>query len=179
LVGKARKIIAVFGSSRSIEGEAEYAAAYEQGKLLAEAGFDVCSGGYSGAMEAVSRGAREAGGRTIGVTVQVINRSGNQWLDEEVRTDSIFQRIEHMLTVSDGCIALRGGSGTLAEIAMTLNLLLLGALEPRPLVLVGPDWQAVMNTFFEHMPSNEYERQLLAMAGSPAEAVRLLVEKLS
>jgi len=174
LVEKAKQIIAVFGSSRCVSSDADYALAQELGGLLACAGFDVCSGGYSGAMEAVSRGAREAGGRTVGVTVQVIERSGNAWLDEEVRTETIFHRIEHMLTISSACLAVRGGSGTLAEVAMALNLLLLGALKPRPLVLVGPEWRAVMDAFFSHMPSNESERGLITYADTPAKAVQAL-----
>lgn len=179
LTQQARKIITVFGSSRTRDGDAEYAEARELGRLLAQAGFDLCNGGYAGSMEAVSRGARDGGGKTIGVTVDVIRRAGNEWLDEELRAETLFHRIEHMATRADGFVVLRGGAGTLAEMSLTMNLLFLGALEPRPLVLVGPDWRAVMDFFFQRLHSSEVERALLTYAETPAEAARILSERLS
>ncbi len=178
MVEKAIKIITVFGSSRSSEGDADYDEARKLGRLLAQAGFTICSGGFGGSMEAVSRGAREGGGRTIGVTVDLIRRSANPWLDEEVRTETIFRRIEHMVTIAHGFVALRGGAGTLAEMALTMNLLFLEALEPRPLVLVGPDWKALMELFKERLHVSEAERKLLTFAATPAEAARVLAKRL-
>src|SRR5437763_866374 len=61
-------VVTVFGSSRAEHDSPEYRQAYQLGKLLAEAGYVVCNGGYSGTMEAASRGCKDAGGRTIGVT---------------------------------------------------------------------------------------------------------------
>ncbi len=178
LVQEERRIITVFGSSRSIEGDADYVQARELGRLLAEAGFTSCSGGFGGSMEAVSRGARDGGGQTIGVTVEVIKRGGNAWLDEEVRTESIFRRIEHMVTIAHGFVTLPGGAGTLAEMSLTMNLLYLGALEAKPLVLLGPDWQALMEFFFDRLHGSEPERQLLTYAATPTEAVAVLAERL-
>lgn len=125
-------------------------------------------------MEAVSRGAREGGGQTLGVTVEVIKRSGNPWLDEEVRTENIFRRIEHMVTVADGFVTLPGGAGTLAELSLTMNLLYLGALDPKPLVLLGADWRALMDCFFERLHGSDQERQLLSYAATPLEVAGLL-----
>jgi uncharacterized protein (TIGR00725 family) len=62
--------ITVFGTARSKEGDADYEEARLLGRLLAEAGHTVCTGGYAGAMEAVSRGAHEAGGHVVGVTLE-------------------------------------------------------------------------------------------------------------
>ena len=167
----------MFGSSRSREGDADYHEAHELGRLLASSGFTICSGGFGGSMEAVSRGAREGGGQTIGVTVDAIGPTGNRWLDEEVRTESIFRRIEHMITIGNGFAVLRGGAGTLAELALTINLLYIKALQPRPLVVLGADWRAVLDTIFERLPSTETERQLVTFATSPAEAAHILAEK--
>jgi uncharacterized protein (TIGR00730 family) len=178
LAQQKKRIITIFGSSRSTEGDANYTQAWELGRRLALAGFTICSGGFGGSMEAVSRGAREGGGLTIGVTVDVIQRSGNAWLDEEVRTESIFRRIEHMVTVADGFVTLPGGAGTLAEMALTMNLLYLRTLEPKPLILLGPDWQALMELFFERLHASEPERQLLTYAATPAEATAVLMERL-
>jgi uncharacterized protein (TIGR00730 family) len=174
LAEKAERIITVFGSSRSSKRDPDYEQARELGQLLAQAGFTICNGGYSGSMEAVSRGAREGGGRTIGVTVDVIQRSGNPWLDEEVRMETLFKRIEHMVSIAHGFVALKGGAGTLAEMALTMNLLWLNAIEPRPLVLMGPDWRAVMEFIFERLHSSEEERRLVTFADTPAQVVREL-----
>lgn len=176
---RSRKIITVFGSSRTKDGDTDYVEARNLGRLLAGAGFDLCSGGYAGSMEAVSRGAREGGGRTIGVTVEVIRRAGNQWLDEELRADSIFRRIEYMVARADGFVVLRGGAGTLAEMALTMNLLFLGAVEPRPLVLIGDDWRDVMQFFFQRLHGSEAEQGLLTYAPTPVEAAEFLSHHLA
>lgn len=162
-----------------MESNADYDEARSLGRRLAEAGFTICSGGFGGSMEAVSRGAREGGGQTIGVTVDVINRTGNRWLDEEIRTESIFRRIEHMVTIAQGFAVLRGGAGTMAELSLAHNLLYLGALEPRPLVLIGADWKAVMDVFFERLYSTEAERRLLTYAANAEEAARVFVEQVA
>ncbi len=168
------QVITVFGSSRSREGDRDYEEARELGQRLAKAGFTVCNGGYAGSMEAVSRGARDAGGRVVGITVDTIARTGNEWLDEEIRTSTIFHRLEELITFADGFVALRGGAGTMAEIALTLNLLYLEALRPRPLILVGPDWHDVMQMTFERLYSNDHERRLISYASTVAEAVEEL-----
>src|SRR3977135_4290020 len=77
------KTITVFGSSRPEEGHAEYTEAVELGRALAAKGFAVCTGGYGGVMEGVSRGAREAGGRVLAVTSSFFRRRANRWVDEE------------------------------------------------------------------------------------------------
>ena len=71
-MSSASPIITVFGSSRPHAGESDYEEARVLGGELASRGFQVCSGGYSGVMEAVSRGAKEAGGRTIAITAALI-----------------------------------------------------------------------------------------------------------
>jgi uncharacterized protein (TIGR00725 family) len=75
----------VFGSSRPQENDADYREARKLGRVLSQAGFAVCSGGYGGVMEAVSRGAKEAGGKVYGITAEFFARRANQWVDVEVR----------------------------------------------------------------------------------------------
>src|ERR1700732_4054886 len=77
------KVITVFGSSRPEEGHAEYAEAVELGRALAAAGFAVCTGGYAGVMEGVSRGAREAGGRVLAVTSSFFKSRAHRWGGKE------------------------------------------------------------------------------------------------
>lgn len=145
--------IAVFGSSQPKEGEAAYAEARELGRLLAQAGHIVLTGGYIGTMEAVSRGAAEAGGHVIGVTCEAIERwrpvRANGWVKEEWRKGTLLERLEAIITGSEAAIALPGGPGTLTEIALTWNLMIIQSLPPRPLILVGAGWRSVFERFFE------------------------------
>ena len=93
----AGRVVSVFGGSRATEDSPEFRDAYELGRLLAERGYAVCNGGYDGTMAAVSRGAKDGGGRTIGVTVEALSwRSPNRWIDEEVSTASLFARLEQL-----------------------------------------------------------------------------------
>src|SRR3990172_12596217 len=81
----ARQVITVFGGPRPAPGSEPYETARRLGAALAGVGFRVASGGYGGAMEGVSRGAHEAGGKTIGVTAAVFRSQANPWVEEEIR----------------------------------------------------------------------------------------------
>lgn len=146
--------IAVFGGSQPKEGDAAYTEAYELGRLLGQAGHTVLTGGYIGVMEAVSRGAHEAGGHVIGVTCDEIERwrpvAPNRWIKEEWRAQTLLERLQTIITRSDAALALPGGPGTLTEIALTWNLMIIQVLSPRPLILVGSGWKSVFENFFEH-----------------------------
>jgi hypothetical protein len=101
----------------------------------------------------------------IGVTcVEIENfRSGgpNPWVKEEIRTEILRERISIMIESCDAAIALPGGIGTLAEIMLMWNTLLIGAVTPRPLVLVGSGWQETMAAFNQalgdYIPSRELD----------------------
>jgi hypothetical protein len=174
------KIVTVFGGSEPRPGDAAYLAAQRLGQLLVEAGFGVASGGYIGTMEAVSRGAAEAGGHVIGVTCAEIeafrpNRA-NPWVKEERRMDTLPERILKMIQTCDAAIALPGGSGTLAEVALMWNLLYIRAIPVRPLILVGHEWQTTLsqfiNLFQRYVPPSQAD--LLACAADGDAAVALL-----
>ncbi len=138
-------IVTVFGSSRIGPGEQHWEAAERCGRLLAAAGFAVATGGYSGAMEAVSRGARLAGGRVIGVTAPAVfpNRTGaNPHVEEERPAATLTERIHHLIDTAVGCIALPGSIGTLTELMVAWHANYVGA--GRPLVAVGPAWSELV-----------------------------------
>jgi hypothetical protein len=172
--------ISVFGGSQPKEGSPAYAEAYELGKLLAEAGHTVLTGGYIGTMEAVSRGASEAGGHVIGVTCAEIERwrpvKANGWVKEEWRRETLMERLQALVEGCDAAIALPGGPGTLAEISLSWNLRIIGAMTPRPLILVGYGWQTVLDqvyqSFGEYIPANQ--RELVQFAKDVNSAVGLL-----
>ena len=123
------KIITVFGSSRPREGEAHYAQAQALGAALAAQGLVVCSGGYGGVMEAVSRGAKEAGrahARRDREIFQAVARIA--WVDEEVRANTWQERLFELVKRGHGYVTCTGGTGTLVELAVVWEMLNKGAM---------------------------------------------------
>jgi uncharacterized protein (TIGR00730 family) len=177
--------IAVFGGSQLKPGDKAYENAYELGKQLGQYGYTVLTGGYIGSMEAVSRGAAEAGAHVIGVTCADIEAwrpvGANPWVIEEIRMKTLPERILSLIENCDGALALPGGVGTLTEIMMTWNLLLTNSTKPRPLILVGREWQDFLvfyiQTFGAYIPENQ--RGWISSAQDVATAVRQLRENLS
>lgn len=168
-------IVTVFGSSLPQEGEPAYQEAYEVGRRLAAEGYVLCNGGTGGTMRAAARGAREAGGRTIGITMDIyIGDRPNTWLDEEVRVGDLFVRLQRLILPASGFICLRGGSGTLAEWALTWTLLSSGLIPPVPLVLLGEEWNALLETVRAGMINRERDWQFVQVARDIDEAFALL-----
>ena len=151
------KNITIFGGSEPKPGQLSYEEAFRLGRLLALSGYTVVTGGYIGTMEAASRGAAEAGGHVIGVTcdeIEVYRRTGpNPWVKEEIRYSTLRERIFSLIQLSDAALALPGGPGTLAEVSMMWNHLLIKAIAPRPLILIGSGWQETMNLFVHSFAS--------------------------
>ena len=139
-----KKIITVFGSSRPEEGHLDYAEALALGRDLAAAGFAVCTGGYGGVMEAVSRGAGEAGGRVLAVTSTFFRSRANRWVQEETRVDTWQDRLFELVRLGDGFVACKGGTGTLVELAVVWEMLNKKAMEARPFVVLGDFWQPIL-----------------------------------
>jgi uncharacterized protein (TIGR00730 family) len=174
--------VTVFGGSRVEPHTEEYLAALQLGRALAERGFSVVTGGYNGVMEAVSRGAKEAGGHVIGVTVEVIARNferlPNAFLDQEVRTAALLERIDKMVELGAAYVVLPGGAGTLAELGIVWNLALLGALQQKPIVVVGRGWERVLRTMIEQLHTVETDLSFLKFAADVDEVVSLLAVEL-
>jgi len=139
------KIITVFGSSRPQENDSDYAEARELGGLLAKQRFAVCSGGYGGVMEAVSRGAKEAGGKTYGVTAEFFARNANEWIDVEIRKKTWRERLFSLIELADGFVACKGGTGTLVELAVVWEMLNKSVMRPKPFAVCGDFWQPVLD----------------------------------
>ena len=172
--------ITVFGGAQPKEGSDAYEEARELGKLLAEHGHTVLTGGYMGTMEAVSRGASETGGHVIGVTCEDIeawrNTSANQWVKEERKKKSLLERLQALIEGCDAAIALSGGAGTLTEISLMWNLMIVESLSPRPLILIGSGWQSTFDQFFTEFASYMpiHQRELLYFAKDVKTAVEII-----
>jgi len=169
------KIVAVFGGSRTPPDSADYAEAYTVGKLLAQRGFVVMNGGYQGTMEASARGAREHGGRSVGVLSGEFGwLAPNPYLDETITSPDLFSRIREMQKRADGFIVLKGSMGTLAELALVWNLAKIDAQHRKPIILLGDAWARVLRVMCEQLAVTEEEARLLRVAEKPEEAVGLL-----
>jgi uncharacterized protein (TIGR00725 family) len=175
------RIITVFGSSRPREGDEHYAEALALGGALAKNGLAVCTGGYGGVMEAVSRGASEAGGHVLAVTAKFFKSNANQWVSEEIRVgtwqDRLFELIEH----GSGYVACTGGTGTLVELAVVWEMLNKGVMDRKPLVVLGEFWRPVIERVREvelGHPSKWGERTgpLIHVAASPEDAAAYLAK---
>jgi len=179
------KRITVFGGSLPKPGEPAYEDALRLGKLLAQAGYTVLTGGYIGTMEAISRGSSEAGGHVIGVTCDQIEAwrpvKANHWVKEEWHYASLQERMFALIEHCDGFLALPGGVGTLAEISLAWNLLLTDVIHPRPLILIGPGWQVTIHQFLDSQDEfvPEIQRRWLSFAPDVNTAFGRLQEILS
>jgi uncharacterized protein (TIGR00730 family) len=132
------------------EGSKAYGDARRLGRLLAEAGYAVCNGGYGGLMEASARGTREAGGHTVGITCVIWPRPANAYIVDEVRTRDFPERLMTLIERGDAYIVLPGGTGTLAELALVWEMMNKGSLAKtvggrKPLLVMAPYWQPVVD----------------------------------
>jgi hypothetical protein len=172
--------ITVFGGSQPKEGSSAYTAAQALGRYLAQRGHTVLTGGYMGTMEAVSRGAAEAGGHVIGVTCNEIEHwrgaAANKWVLEEWRKDTLIQRLQALIEGCDAALALPGGPGTLTEISLMWNLMIINSLPRRPLILIGDGWKAAFDQFFLTMGlfSPESQHELLIFSPDIGSAVEII-----
>ena len=151
--------VGVFGSSLPAEGDAAYADAWELGREIARHGAGVVCGGYGGVMEAACRGAAEAGGRSIGVVLAGRARP-NEWVRETAVASDLGDRLRRLRDLSDAWIFLPRGLGTMLELLWMAESVVKSDVSPRPLVLLGVYWQALLES-------------ALAEASSPAGAQAL------
>jgi uncharacterized protein (TIGR00730 family) len=169
--------IAVFGSGSAPPDHPVLAQAERLGRLLAEAGFTLICGGYGGTMEAASRGARQAGGQAIGVTLDLFTPrlAPNRWLSEEQRVSDFFPRLER-LTSADGFVVLQGSVGTLTEAMLTWTLLQTGQITPRPFLFVGDNWRQLFDAFRAETLMTERDFALARVVGNVDDVLAVLKE---
>jgi uncharacterized protein (TIGR00730 family) len=178
------QIITVFGSSHPRDGHEDYMEALELGRALAAAGFAVCTGGYGGVMEAVSRGASEAGGHVLAVTSTFFKSRANAWVKEETTMPTWHERLFELVRVGDGFVACKGGTGTLVELAVVWEMLNKNAIERRPFVVLGDFWMPIIDRVSEvergrASGRGEPGEPLVHQSPTPAEAATFLATRLA
>ena len=169
--------VTVFGSARFKADHPYYDLGRELGARLARAGFTVMTGGGPGIMEAANRGAREAGGRSIGCNIELPQeQQPNPYLDRWITFRHFYVRKVMLVKYSYAFIALPGGFGTLDEMFEIATLVQTGKVREFPIVLIGRDFWSPLTAFVRNRllvegtidPGDE---QRLQLTDSPEEAV--------
>ncbi len=143
--------VTIFGSARTIPGTTYYELASKMGKACAELGFTVMTGGGPGIMEAGNKGAFEAGGRSIGVNIELpFEQHLNPYVHRSVTMRYFFTRKTVLVKYSYAFIVLPGGAGTLDEMFETMTLIQTGKLRNFPIILMGKDyWRPLMDFVYK------------------------------
>lgn len=168
-------VVCVFGSSRVRPGEELYQTAWELGRVIAQAGWTLCNGGYEGTMAAGARGALSAGGWTVGVTCRALGRRRcNRYIRQEIRTADLFERLRTLLELGQAYVVLPGASGTLLELAAAIELHNKRLLQPtRPIIVLGDYWEPALSRAL-----SEGSRGVrLQVAASPDEVGQILAHR--
>jgi uncharacterized protein (TIGR00725 family) len=172
--------VAVFGSSEPLPGSPPWREAYEVGRLLGEAGFDIINGGYGGVMEASARGVREAGGRAIGVTTAAFSRrpGANPWIETEHRERDLFDRTRRLIVDASAFVVLQGRSGTLAELLFLWALHKADLLGRKPIQLLGAAWDEFLGSLERLDLLDPVVLEVTEVARTPQAAVERLARLL-
>lgn len=157
------KTVTIFGSSKPFPGEEEYENAYLLGSILGNAGLNICSGGFQGIMDAVSKGADEAGTKATGITVNLYNAIPSKYLTEEIKCDTLFNRLENLINKGDAFIVLPGGTGTLLELSLVWEYFNKGITPLKPFACVGEMWNKLSKIIDERM---EFENRKTGLVKS-------------
>ncbi len=169
--------VTVFGSARFAEGHEYYDLARETGGKLALAGFTVMTGGGPGIMEAANRGAKEAGGRSVGCNIELPKEQRpNAYLDVWATFKHFFVRKLMLVKYSYAFVAMPGGFGTMDEVFETITLIQTGKISNFPVVLVGVEyWTPLIDylrgTLLEAKAIDPDDISHLFLTDSPDEAI--------
>lgn len=155
------KTITIFGSSIPLPGEKEYEDAYYIGKAFAKEGFNICSGGSMGIMDAVSKGAAEEGREAIGVTVEIFNSKSTPYLTKEIKCPTLFERLDNLVNIGDGFVILPGGTGTMLEISLLWELFNKDLMKSKPTTSLGNLWKNIVNEMEERNKSENRNLNLI------------------
>ena len=172
--------VTVFGSARFREGSENYRLGVEVGRELARAGFAVITGGGPGMMEAANRGAKEAGGVSIGCNIVLPHeQKPNPYVDEVVNFNYFFARKVMLVKYSCAFVCLPGGFGTLDEMFEAATLIQCHKIGPFPLILIGTAfWHNLIELMYDMLREGAISAEDTGFAfvtDSPAQAVEMIV----
>lgn len=172
--------VTVFGSARFEESNPYYGMAREMGRRIASMGLTVMTGGGPGIMEAANRGARDAGGRSVGCNIELpMEQAPNPYLDRMIEFRYFFVRKVMLVKYSYAFVILPGGFGTMDELFETATLVQTGKIRQFPIVLMGRDyWRPLMDFVLNDMIAagtiSPDDAALLPLTDDPDEAAHII-----
>ncbi|GAA4399704.1 LOG family protein [Tsukamurella soli] len=172
--------VTVFGSARLKPDSAEYAQGVALGRALAEAGYAVITGGGPGAMEAANRGAKEAGGLSVGLGIELPFEQGlNDWVDLGIEFRYFFVRKTMFVKYAQAFVCLPGGFGTLDELFEALTLVQTNKVTRFPIILFGSTyWSGLMDwirgTLVDRGTISPEDVELLHVTDDVAEVIEVI-----
>ncbi len=171
------KIVTIFGTSNANDGDKVFNLAFELGKLCAQAGFIIANGGYGGTMLAAAKGAKQAGGKTIGVTCSAFGRKGpNEFISENIITENLAQRVAKLIEIGDAYIVLPGGTGTLLELADIWERTNKGFVNPpKPIILLTDFFRPLIDII---TADDKRSAEFVTIAQTPSQIVEILKERI-
>lgn len=176
-LSKAGPCVTVFGSARFTEDHPFYQKAVEVGSALARIGFSVMTGGGPGIMEAAARGAKEAGGRSVGCNILLLNEQDpNPYMDVWVDFQYFFVRKVLLFKYSYAFVVMPGGAGTMDELFEALTLVQTKSIDHFPIVLMDQDYWSPLLYFLNKMVNegtiDSYDLDLIKVTDSVDEAMQ-------
>ncbi len=171
--------VTVFGSARFPDDHPHYELAREMGRRLARRGFTVLTGGGPGIMEAANRGARDVGGRSVGVNIALPKeQEPNPYLDRWVTFRYFFVRKVMLVKYSYAFVVMPGGFGTLDELFEAATLIQTGKIQDFPVVLMGKEYWSSLWELLEGMARagtiDPADLELITVTDSPDEAMAVI-----
>jgi uncharacterized protein (TIGR00730 family) len=175
--------VTIFGSARVPPGTPEYLAAEQTASRLVEAGFAIITGGGPGIMEAANKGAREAGGISVGCNIELPFEQGiNPYVDIAINFRYFFVRKTMFVKYAEAFVIFPGGFGTMDELFEALTLIQTGKVRNFPVILLGTAyWQGLMDwikgTLLAEGKVSPDDLELMVVTDDPEEAVRVIRDR--
>ena len=172
--------VTIFGSSRSHTNSSFYKTTEDLARLLVENGFNVISGGGPGIMEAANKGAAEAGGRSVGLHIQLPNeQQPNKYANVRLDYKYFFIRKVMFIKYAVAYIIMPGGFGTLDELFEALTLIQTNRIRSFPVILMGPKyWEGLIDwlkgTLVKEKNISESDLEIFSVVETSQEAVSII-----
>jgi uncharacterized protein (TIGR00730 family) len=175
-----RPAVSIFGSARTKRGTSEYNLAERLAGLLVENGYSVITGGGGGIMEAANKGASEAGGQSVGLTIELpFEQKPNPYADTRISFRYFFVRKVMFVKYAMAYIVMPGGFGTVDELFESMTLIQTQKIRPFPVILMQKSyWSGLMDwlqeTMLQHEKISNQDLQILHVTDEPEETVEIV-----
>lgn len=172
--------VAIFGYANLESNDNLFKEVFEVSKDLAKAGYTVVDGGGPGVMLAATLGAKEGGGKVIGVTLypkdmkHFEGKDPENLLDREIKTDTYVERTLTLMKTGQVYVIFKGGTGTISEFGMAWGLARLYFGHHKPLILYGKFWHKIIKAFRENMYFRPEEHKVFKIVESPSEVLEAI-----